>query len=276
MQKLVATGPTWTHAAWPLVPSVMNPSSLPVLPRLCALACAALSATLPLVPAHAADVVQPETAMNLFNGTNLSGWVVVGRDNDPAARDTWSVQPDAVLRATGEPFGYIRTAQAYRNYQLRIEWRWVSPLQPVGPDGKARARNSGVLLHRQGEDKVWPRCLEAQLQENNAGDFIAMDGATFTELQQQRETAAAAATDEAGRQRALTGRRVARQREASENRNGEWNVYLIECRADTVALTVNGVPQNKATGLSVTEGHICLQSEGAPIEFRKVVLAPLD
>jgi hypothetical protein len=224
----------------------------------------------------AADAVQAGAPTVLFNGRDLKGWSIVGQNNDPAAQASWLVR-GGLLTTTGAPSGYIRTEQAFKDYRLRVEWRWVSPTPALDAEGKGRARNSGVLLHQQGEDKVWPRCLEAQLQEKNAGDFIAMDGVVFKELLEAREKAAAAAgTDETARQRAMGGRRVARSYESSENPPGEWNTYEIVCRGDTVSLTVNGVLQNTATGLTATEGRICLQSEGAPIEFRNVLLTPLD
>ncbi len=224
----------------------------------------------------AGEAIQPSAPIALFNGRDLTGWVVVGRDGDPAAKDTWSVR-DGVLVATGSPYGYARTEKAYRDYVLRIDWRWVPGDPPVEANGKPRGRNSGVLVHAQGEDKVWPSCLEAQLQEGNAGDFIAMaPSILFRELTAMRDKAAAAAgADEAARERARTGRRLARQHDSSEKPIGEWNTYEIVCRGDTVTLTVNGVLQNTATGLTITDGTIGLQSEGMPIEFRRVELTPL-
>lgn len=224
----------------------------------------------------AAEAVVPTAPLSLFNGRDLEGWTVVGRDGDPAAADTWTVS-DGVLKASGQPYGYVRTKGAYRDYILRIEWRWVAGPAPTDANGKPRGRNSGVLLHIQGEDKVWPTCLEAQLQERFAGDFIAMDMAVvFDELTAMREKAAAeAGTDTAARERALGARRITRRHESSEKPIGEWNTYEIICRADTVTLVVNGVLQNSATGLSISEGAIGLQSEGMPIEFRRVDLTAL-
>ncbi|MBE2216316.1 MAG: DUF1080 domain-containing protein [Opitutaceae bacterium] len=236
----------------------------------------ALLGALALPPALAGDAVRPAAATALFNGRDLAGWTVVGKDGDPAALATWTVR-DGVLTASGSPYGYLRTDRAYRDYVLRVEWRWVPGAPPVEANGKPRGRNSGVLLHMHGDDKVWPGCLEAQLQEGNAGDFIAMAPAiVFDELTAFREkSAAAAGADEAAKQRALTARRIARQHESSEKPVGEWNTYEIVCRDASVTLTVNGVLQNTATGLTVTEGTIALQSEGMPIEFRRVELAPL-
>ncbi len=180
----------------------------------------------------------------LFNGQNLDGWVPVLADPsaDPAA--VWSVQ-DGVLRCDGKPNGYIRTEQTYSDYRLHLEWRW--PEKPT---------NSGVLLHITGPDKLWPTCIEAQLMYQNAGDFYAIGGTEFKQLQ--------------------SGRRLAKQHDTNETEPGQWNTYDIVCRDNTITLTVNGLVQNRATETSVSAGPIGLQSEGSPIEFRNIYLEPLE
>lgn len=59
---------------------------------------------------------------------------------------------------------------------------------------------------------------------------------------------------------------------SSEKPTGEWNSMVVTCKANTIEVMVNGVLQNKATGISETKGHICLQSEGKNIEFRNVYI----
>ena len=49
----------------------------------------------------------------------------------------------------------------------------------------------------------------------------------------------------------------------------------ITCRGDEVIIKVNGQLVNHAANCNVTEGAVSLQSEGTPIEFRKVSLVPL-
>ena len=113
--------------------------------------------------------------------------------------------------------------------------------------------------------------------ETNAGDIYIIGGAETAEhLAAQTKALAAAGTDEAARKRASGNRRLPRQHDSSEKTGGEWNTYEIICSGDTVTLFVNGVQQNRVTKVSVTEGFIALQSEGAPIEFRNIKLAPLE
>ena len=44
----------------------------------------------------------------------------------------------------------------------------------------------------------------------------------------------------------------------------------------TIELWVNWLLQNVATGVEVNKGRIALQSEGAYIEFRDIVLRPIE
>ena len=50
---------------------------------------------------------------------------------------------------------------------LKLEWRWPTDKEP----GKG-----GVLIHITGENKIWPKSLEAQLNAGDAGDFWGLDG----------------------------------------------------------------------------------------------------
>jgi len=184
----------------------------------------------------------------LFGGVDTEAWTF--HLSDPAKRfeDVWSVQ-GGVLRCEGNPAGYIRTKDEFTNFALSLEWRF---------DPARGAGNSGVLLRRIGEDKVWPRSIEAQLQSGNAGDFWNID-----EFPMQTEP------------RRTNGRHTQRAAPSAEKPLGEWNRYDILVDGPRVELRVNGVLQNVADWCAELPGHICLQSEGAHIEFRDVRLRPI-
>src|SRR5207253_7420435 len=73
------------------------------------------------------------------------------------------------------------TPAAYANYRLVAEWRWG--LVTWG-DRKNKARDSGVLLHLQGEDGnnnknfhgSWTRSVEFQILEGGTGDIWLVPG----------------------------------------------------------------------------------------------------
>jgi hypothetical protein len=61
----------------------------------------------------------------------------------------------------------------------------------------------------------------------------------------------------------------------SEKPLGEWNKMVIECRADTITVWLNGDLVNTGFGATATKGKIALQAEGAEVEFRIVELTSL-
>lgn len=223
----------------------------------------------------AADAIAPNQPIALFDGRDLAGWTQYRRPVDAEAPATWSVA-DGVIKCTGTPSGYIRTEGRYRNYRLTVEWRWLPGDMPLNAQGRPRGRNSGVLVHVQQPDEVWPKSLEAQLAADNAGDYWVIGGVDTAQHAAAREKAiAAAGQDEAALKQARGNRRFPKAQPSSEKALGEWNTYEITCAGDTVSVKVNGVEQNRATEVTVQEGHIALQSEGAPIEFRNVKLESL-
>jgi len=194
------------------------------------------------------DASGEPVTLQLFNGRDLDGWVPVLEEENTDPMKTWSVQ-DATLKCTGEPNGYIRTDRSFSDYFLVVEWRW-----PENPG------NSGVLLHLQKGDKIWPYCIEAQLKAENAGDFYFMEGSKGT-VEQARVNP----------ERSINTKKL----QAAENPPGEWNKYEITSIDGTLVLVVNGKLVNYAVDSEPRQGHIALQSEGAPIEFRTVELTPI-
>lgn len=187
--------------------------------------------------------------IQLFDGKSLAGWTF--HLDDPKARmeDVWSVA-DGVLRCKGRPIGYLRTERDFTNFELTLEWRFPAGGEPG---------NSGVLLRMQGPDKVWPKSIEAQLQHRNAGDIWNID--EFPMDTERTRT---------------SGRHTRKALPCNEKPQGEWNRYRIRLDGGDLELEVNGEIQNRARWCDVVAGKICLQSEGAPIEFRNVVLRPIE
>jgi len=195
-----------------------------------------------LVTASSATFGQKEKKTELFNGKDLSNWTFMLRDASVDPATVFTVK-DGVIHIKGDPFGYMRTKNAYSNYTLHVEWRYPGVLS-----------NSGVFIHGQAPDTIWLKCFECQLQAGNAGDFICMNGSDMKER-----------TDK-------TKRVIKKMSESNEKAVGEWNTMEIKCTGNTITVTVNGLLQNKATEVNPSSGYICLQSEGKDIEFRNVYL----
>jgi len=200
-----------------------------------------------VLAAEPAAPIAPTERTDLFNGRDFSGWTVCLKGDTPAA-ETFAVT-NGLMHCTGQPFGYVRTDQTYRDYKLTVEWRFVK----VAP----HADNSGVFVHVQQPDHVWPKCIENQGQYQQQGALIFMGGATFK-----------------GPNGPAKGM-IKLQGTPNEKAAGEWNVYEIVCRGDTVKNYVNGRLMNTAEGCTPSAGSIAIQSEGGEWELRKVCVEPL-
>jgi hypothetical protein len=216
-----------------------------------------LTSALALVSSRAEFAAGEDKAVSLFNGKDLSGWThhlfQQGKpDASLPASDVWSVE-EGVLICSGKPSGYLRTKSDYENYLLTLEWRF-----PEGSEGG----NSGVLVHTSTPEAlgIWPKSIEVQLFRGNAGDFWVIG----TDLDVENEEAR------------KSGRRHLNLTDDSEKPIGQWNKMEITCKADEIIVKVNDVLVNHATKCTATKGAICLQSEGAPVQFRSIQLRPLE
>ena len=198
--------------------------------------------------AVAQSVTTPTNRIELFNGRNFTGWTFCMKDNaDPLK--TWSVTND-VIHCTGKPTGYLRTTQAYSNYVVTVVWRFVK----VAP----KADNTGVLVHMQLPDKVWPMCVQNQGKSGRQGDLFVMAGAECKEHKGM----------DANTPVPLHGA-------SNEHPVGEWDTNVTVCAGNNVKAIINGKTLNEISECTISSGFIGIQSEGGDIEIRKIFLEPL-
>lgn len=189
-----------------------------------------------------------EMSVALFNQKDFSGWTFCMKDNaDPKA--TWSVT-NGVIRCTGKANGYLRTTQVYSNYFLTVEWRFVK----IAP----KADNTGILVHIQSPDAVWPQCVQVQGKHDHQGDLFLMGGAESKEHQGKS----------ANTPLPLSGDSV-------EKPVGEWNTAETICLNHKVASFINSKLVNETSECTINSGFIGIQSEGAEIEIRTIAYCPL-
>ncbi len=183
----------------------------------------------------------------LFNGKNLDGWKIYIA-NDSISPEEFFYVNEGAIETVGKPMGHLRTIKSYSNYKLHVEWRYTE--EPT---------NSGVYLHTSGEDPSIPNHFQGQLKYQDAGDFIVSGVGLTATIQDSVCTS----TPEV---RPI----ITKLHPTNEKPVGEWNSYDIICKGNTIELRVNGLLQNTATNLSVTEGSIGLQAEGSKIQFRNL------
>lgn len=190
----------------------------------------------------------PKSRVELFDGKDFSGLTFcMSRNADPMK--TWSVT-NGVIHCTGKPTGYLRTEKNYRDYKLTVEWRFVK----VAP----KADNSGVLVHIQSPDRVWPRCVQCQGKSGAQGDLFLMSGAESKEhLGKDANTA------------------LPKYGDSNEKPVGEWNTCELVCAGNSVKAYINGKLMNETTECTISSGAIGIQSEGAEIEIRKMYIERL-
>jgi hypothetical protein len=200
----------------------------------------------------AQDIITPTNRLELFNGRNLENFTICGKPSaSPAPTRTWLVT-NGVIHCTGEATGYLRTKQNSRDYTLAVEWRFVK----VAP----KADNTGVLVHIQPGDNVWPPCIQNQGKSGRQGDLFVMAGAECKEH--------LALGKDANTPVPLRG-------SPNENPPGEWNTNVTVCAGNTVQAIINGKLLNEITECTLTSGAIGIQSEGAEFEIRSIAVSPL-
>jgi hypothetical protein len=221
----------------------------------------ALALAAALAAAATACVDEPPSfgePVPLFNGRDLSGWYTFiphsdGSDPKADPKGIFKVE-DGLIHISGEEFGCLFTEKEYGDYRLKLEFKWG---QKKWPPRENAVRDSGILLHCVGPDKVWPKSIECQIQEHDCGDFWLVDGTSIT-------------VD--GRKQ--TGGRIVKKKDA-EKPSGEWNTVECICDGGKITNIVNGVVVSEGTDASETRGKILLQSEGAEVYYRNVELTPL-
>jgi hypothetical protein len=167
--------------------------------------------------------------------------------------------------------GYIASYQEFENYRLRAEYKWGMKRFPPRVDGK---RDSGVLYHLVGDDKVWPNCVECQIQEGDVCDYFLLGD---TRAVPARGPIIGGPVRDGG---PVANRKLRDQGGDFENRDG-WNVVEIIVQGDRSTQILNGTTLNRLAGfqlvdpknpgqfISLTRGKVAIEIELAEIWYRR-------
>ena len=121
-----------------------------------------------------------QKSYSLFNGKDLTGWHVdvPEMDSNTAAKNPFIVR-DGMLVSLGKPGGHLITDSDYKNYRLKVEYRFA------GTPG-----NCGVLVHASTPRalyKMFPKSIEVQMMHQNAGDFwCIVEDVTVPDMEKRR------------------------------------------------------------------------------------------
>lgn len=203
-------------------------------------------------------------SVNLFNGKDLTGWHadVPAMDNAADVANPFLVR-DGLLVSMGNPNGHLITDRSYKNYRLEVEYRFA------GEPG-----NCGVLVHASTPRilyEMFPQSIEVQMMHENAGDFWCIrEDIRVPDMEARRGPEAEWGTSEG------KARRIKNLTDGSEAPLGEWNSMTVEVLDRRIRVWVNGDLVNDGFDCTASEGQIALQAEGAEVEFRKVLLTPIE
>ncbi len=250
--------------------------------------------------------------ISLFNGKDLRGWYTYQREPEPTSEvqglkkeDGKYVEPIGLhkdplnvftvvnedgkpaIRISGEVFGVLATEQEFGNYHLSMEFKWGVKKYPPRNDKK---RDSGILYHSVGKDGAmggaWMRSVELQVQEGDVGDLWCVDSTTARVRTIPLENKKFQYHPE-GEIRSIDMRedRFCQKSEDFEKGQGEWNRLDIYAYGRESFHVINGKRNMHLTDIgqivngkiqSLTSGKIQIQSEGAEVFYRDIVLRPIE
>ncbi len=231
--------------------------------------------------------------VSLFNGRNLDGWTakIAGQEVGDNYRDTFRVE-DGLLKVSydkyqefGNRFGSLYYDKPLSRYWLRVEYRFVGARARGAP--RWAYKNSGIQLHSQA-----PETLRKAQQFPVSVEFDFVGGwyvgsRPTGDVCQNGTRVLIGGAPLVGQCSKLSDLTI---------RDDRWVTVLAEVDGDKrVRQFVNGIPTVEYTALALDEsnadardlishgasrtlssGYISLQSNGHPIEFRRIEILPLQ
>lgn len=188
-----------------------------------------------------------------------------------SADDTWSWK-DGVLHCTGQPVSVLRTGKQFRNFEIVVEWMH-----------EKAAGNSGVFVWATPESierltaagkPGLPSGIEVQVLDHSFTDMMKANGAKTDWFGTNGDVFSVGVKMTPFPPLSPDGSRSYPRRHLT-NGHGHWNQYYIRAINGEVRLWVNGEEVSGGTGCEPAEGFLCLESEGSPIQFRKLRIREL-
>jgi hypothetical protein len=231
--------------------------------------------------------------VSLFNGKDLSGWNVkiAGQDLNDNYRNTFRVQ-DGLLKVSyqdydkfNDRFGSLFTKQKFSHYWLRAEYRFSGSLVSGAP--RWAYKNSGLQLHSQSPDTMrkeqqFPVSVEFDIVGAHFyggaptgdvcqnGTHVLVQGAPVKGLCSKVSDVSLRNDDWVTVVAEVDGAKRVRQIVNGALVVEYTDVTLDENNQDARRLIAAGAPRE------LDSGYISIQSNGAPIEFRRIEVLPID
>ncbi|MFT5498293.1 MAG: putative membrane-bound dehydrogenase-like protein [Kiritimatiellia bacterium] len=203
------------------------------------------------------------------------GWSVLGGDdfvNVNCQADTWRWDLGHVY-CTGKPTGVIRYREPLVNFELLCEWKHK---QKGGNSGVFVWATPGSIARLAAGQGRLPHGIEVQVldlgyaevyteRHKKPADWFTSHGDVFPVGPVKMRPFPPVAPN---RKRSFPSKETTKGL-------GEWNHYFVRAVDGEVRLWVNGEEVSGGDGISPASGYLCLESEGAPVEFRNIRLRVL-
>lgn len=222
---------------------------------------AAIAADAPALPKAFVDGIGPDwRTLGSADFTNVN-----------CRAETWTWKEDGVA-CTGQPVGVTRSIKPYTNFELVVEWRH---LQSGGNSGVFVWATPEALANLQ-PGHLPPGGIEVQVLDHGyteqyerdtkkKADWFTTNGDVFPVGKSTMKPFPPVAPN---------GQRAFPRKNLSKG-VGQWNHYYVRCINGEVRLWVNGEEVSGGNACNPATGFLCLESEGAPVEFKHLRIREL-
>jgi hypothetical protein len=237
--------------------------------------------------APAQDEPAEEAWIQLFNGEDLDGWniQIAGYELNDNFGNTFRVE-DGLLKVRydaydrfDDEYGHIVSERSFSHYKVGVEYRFVGEQVPGAPGWALR--NNGIMVHAQSAESMteaqdYPISIEAQLLGGTGaverttanlctpGTHVVMDGELVTDHCVDSSSETYHGDQWVRAEIIVLG-------DSLVTHVVEGDTVMSYSKPQIGGGVVNNYdPSVKEDGKPLTKGHIALQSESHPTDFRTV------
>jgi hypothetical protein len=208
-----------------------------------------------------------------IDGTGLGWRKLGGADfvNVNCAKDTWSWK-DGLVHCTGKPTGVARSTKVYTNFELVAQWQFLQSAGNSGifvwaPESALTGLKPGNLPKTGIEVQVLDHGFAEQYEKSTGKkpEWFTTNGDVFPVANSRMKPFPPTSP---------SGERSFPRKNLSKG-VGQWNHYYVRCINGEIRLWVNGEEVSGGADIQPRSGYLCLESEGAPVEFKELRIREL-
>lgn len=197
------------------------------------------------------------------------GWLTLGEGDFTRANcdpETWT-WAGADVHCSGLPVGVLRSKRSFGNFEMVARWRHLKAGGNSGffvwtPEQAIEGLQPGRLPTGGIEVQVLDHGYAEQFEKETGkkADWFTTHGDVFPVGSSRMRPFAPTSPD---------GSRSFPSKRLSKGLN-EWNHYYVRAINGEIRLWVNGEEVSGGTACDPSRGYLCLEAEGAPVDFREI------